>query len=109
MLAKVLANINSLLMPFNYCGINTFADMGVVTMMNGSVSSDENKILMAWLKDKRKEKGHTMRTLSQIIGTPHSFVGKVENQERRLDIVEYIRYCRALDIDPIEGLKKIAQ
>lgn len=78
-------------------------------MMNGSVSSDENKVLMAWLKEKRKEKGHTMRTLSQIIGTPHSFVGKVENQERRLDIIEYVRYCRALEIDPLEGLKIIAQ
>lgn len=76
-------------------------------MMSKSVSSDENKVLMQWLKEKRKEKGHTMRTLSQIIGTPHSFIGKVENQERRLDIVEYVRYCKALEIDPIEGLKKI--
>ncbi|NVK24553.1 MAG: helix-turn-helix transcriptional regulator [Gammaproteobacteria bacterium] len=76
-------------------------------MMSKSVSSDENKLLMQWLKEQRKEKGHTMRTLSQIIGTPHSFIGKVENQERRLDIVEYIRYCKALEVDPIEGLKKV--
>lgn len=76
-------------------------------MMSKSVSSDENKVLMQWLKEQRKEKGHTMRTLSQIIGTPHSFIGKVENQERRLDIVEYIRYCKALEVDPIEGLNKI--
>ncbi len=77
-------------------------------MMNDSVSSEENKILTAWLKQKRKEKGHTMRTLSQIIGTPHSFIGKVENQERRLDIIEYVRYCKALDVDPLEGVAKIA-
>ena len=77
-------------------------------MMSDSVSSEENKALTAWLKNKRKEKGHTMRTLSQLIGTPHSFVGKVENQERRLDIVEYVRYCNALDIDPVEGLRLIA-
>jgi transcriptional regulator with XRE-family HTH domain len=77
-------------------------------MMNDSVSSNENKVLMAWLKDKRREKGHTMRTLSQIIGTPHSFIGKVENQERRLDIIEYVRYCNALEIDPLEGISKIA-
>lgn len=75
--------------------------------MSKSVSSDENIVLTAWLKAKRKEKGHTMRTLSQIIGTPHSFVGKVENQERRLDIVEYVRYCTALEVDPVEGLKQI--
>ena len=76
-------------------------------MINKSVSSDENKILMQWLKQQRKEKGHTMRTLSQLLGTPHSFIGKVENQERRLDIVEYVRYCKVLEVDPIEGLRKI--
>jgi len=76
-------------------------------MINKSVSSDENKVLMQWLKQQRKDKGHTMRTLSQLLGTPHSFIGKVENQERRLDIVEYVRYCNALEVDPLEGLKKI--
>lgn len=64
---------------------------------------------MAWLKEKRKEKGHTMRTLSQIINTPHSFIGKVENQERRLDVIEYVRYCKALEVDPIEGLKQVLE
>jgi transcriptional regulator with XRE-family HTH domain len=78
-------------------------------MMSKSVSSDDNKKLMAWLKEKRKEKGHTMRTLSQIINTPHSFIGKVENQERRLDVIEYVRYCKALEVDPIEGLKQVLE
>lgn len=78
-------------------------------MMSRSVSSDENKKLTQWLKAKRKEKGHTMRTLSQIIKTPHSFIGKVENQERRLDVIEFIRYCQALEIDPVEGLKQVLE
>ena len=78
-------------------------------MMSKSVSSDENKKLMQWLKAKRIEKGHTMRTLSQIINTPHSFIGKVENQERRLDIIEYLRYCEALEVDPLEGLKLVLE
>jgi hypothetical protein len=48
-----------------------------------------------------------MRSLAQVIGTPHSFIGKIEHQERRLDVVEYTRYCNALDIDPNEGIKMI--
>ncbi|WP_199610956.1 helix-turn-helix domain-containing protein [Flocculibacter collagenilyticus] len=76
-------------------------------MMSKTVSSEENGILTQWLKDKRQEKGHTMRSLAEILGTPHSFVGKIENQERRLDVVEFIRYCNALEIDPIEGLSKV--
>jgi transcriptional regulator with XRE-family HTH domain len=73
-------------------------------MMGKTVASDENIKLTAWLKAKRKEKGHTMRSLAQVIGTPHSFIGKIEHQERRLDIVEFVRYCTALEINPKEGL-----
>ena len=73
-------------------------------MMGKTVASEENSRLTQWLKTKRQEKGHTMRSLAQVLGTPHSFIGKIENQERRLDVVEFIRYCQALEIDPNEGL-----
>ena len=73
-------------------------------MMGKTVSSEENSRLTSWLKEKRQEKGHTMRSLAQIIGTPHSFIGKIENQERRLDVVEFVRYCEALGVSPAEGL-----
>ena len=76
-------------------------------MMGKTVASDENVKLTSWLKDKRKEKGHTMRSLAQVIGTPHSFIGKIEHQERRLDVVEFVRYCNALEIDPNEGIQMI--
>lgn len=72
-----------------------------------SVISDENKRLCSWLKQQRQLKKHTMRSLSEILGTPHSFIGKVENQERRLDVVEFVRYCQALEVDPAEGLKQL--
>ncbi len=53
-------------------------------MMGKTVSSEENAKLTKWLKSKRHDKGHTMRSLAQLLGTPHSFIGKIENQERRL-------------------------
>ena len=73
-------------------------------MMGKTVSSKENGKLTKWLKTKRHEKGHTMRSLAQVLGTPHSFIGKIENQERRLDVIEFLRYCEALEVDPHEGL-----
>lgn len=73
-----------------------------------SVQSKSNKELTSWLKQMRQEQGHTMRSLSEILGTPHSYIGKVENQERRLDVVEYIEYCTALKVDPVVGLKLAA-
>jgi len=73
-----------------------------------SVQSQGNKVLTSWLKEQRQEQGHTMRSLSEILGTPHSYIGKVENQERRLDVVEYLEYCTALKVDPVAGLKLAA-
>lgn len=78
-------------------------------MMGKTVASEENIKLTTWLKEKRKEKGHTMRSLAQLIGTPHSFIGKIEHQERRLDVVEFMRYCHALEVDPGEAIKLISK
>ena len=49
--------------------------------------------------------GLSMRELGEIISKPHSFVGKIESGERRLDVFEYVQYCEALSLDPAEGLK----
>jgi len=73
-----------------------------------SLPSDDNQLLVDWLKEKRVEQGHTMRTLSDLLCTPHSLVGKIENQERKMDVVEYVRYCAALDVDPTEGIKLLS-
>nr|WP_157369108.1 helix-turn-helix transcriptional regulator [Algicola sagamiensis] len=72
-----------------------------------TVKADENRRLTSWLKSKRKERGHTMRSLAEKLGMQHSFIGKVEKQERRLDVVEFIRYCNALEIDPMEGVRQL--
>lgn len=74
-----------------------------------SVKSLPNKLLTAFLKRQRQEKGETMRSLSEKIGTPHSFIGKVENQERRLDVVEFATYCRELGVCPHKALDVVLE
>lgn len=73
--------------------------------MKKTIHSDENRILVNWLKEQRIDQGLTMRDLSTKLGLPHSFIGKVEQGERRLDVVEYIQYCQALNIRPETGLE----
>ncbi len=66
-----------------------------------------NSKLAKYLKSLRKEKNYTMRPLSEIIGKPHSFVGKMEMSDRRLDVGEFIHYCKALDKDPREAFGEL--
>lgn len=46
-----------------------------------------------------------MRDLGEMINEPHSFVQKVEANQRKLDLFQYVKYCEALGIDPAKTLK----
>lgn len=61
-------------------------------------------MLISWLKDAREAQGLTMRELAQKLEVPHSFIGKVEQCERRIDVIEYMAYCRALELSPVDGI-----
>ena len=69
-----------------------------------SIHSKQYQMLISWLKDARKAQGLTMRDLAKKLEVPHSFVGKVEQCERRIDVIEYMAYCRALGLSPIDGI-----
>lgn len=72
-----------------------------------SVHSNEHCWLRERFLNRRNELGLTQRSLGDKLGVVHSFVGKVETGDRRLDIFEFIEYCKGLDLDPIEVLKEI--
>jgi transcriptional regulator with XRE-family HTH domain len=69
-----------------------------------TIHTSEYKKLLAWLRERRKEKGLTMRIVAQVLKIPHSWVGKVEIGERRLDIAEYVKLCRVMGADPHVGM-----
>ena len=71
---------------------------------SGSVKSTANQQLMTWFRMKRLEQGLTMRELGNRLHIPHSYISKIEHCERRLDVVEFVRYCRALEVDPRDAL-----
>ena len=76
--------------------------------MTLSINSKDAETLLAWLKDQRQSRGMSMRELGDLLGVPHSFVQKVESGERRLDVVEYVWYCKALGISPMDGIRKVS-
>lgn len=72
-----------------------------------SINSPDNLKLIAWLKKQRTVQNLTMRNLADKLCVPHSFIGKVEQGERRLDVIEFIQYCEALNVSPLEGIRII--
>jgi len=75
--------------------------------MDKTIYSEEYGNLLKWLKARRKDKGFTMRQLATRLDVHHSWIGRVELGERRLDVMEFVHYCKALEADPIEGLKRL--
>jgi transcriptional regulator with XRE-family HTH domain len=59
------------------------------------------------LKAIRAEQKLSMRIAAQKIGVKHSFIGKIECCDRRLDIGEFIHYYEAMDNTPSDALLEI--
>ena len=53
------------------------------------------------LADARRAKGVTQVELAKKLGRPQSFISKVEQGERRLDVIEFLEVARALKVDPL--------
>lgn len=65
--------------------------------------------LRAWMKQKREESGLSLRAVAEILGRHHSVVGKLEQDRRKVEILEFVAYCQAIGADPHEGLDIIIQ
>jgi len=72
--------------------------------MKPSAYSPRYDNLRAWLKSQREEQGLSLRAVSEKLEIHHSIIGKLEQNRRRIDIMEFVEYCRVLGVDPHEGL-----
>lgn len=67
------------------------------------------KLLIERLKAARAQSGLTQIDVAKKLGTTQSFVSKVENGERRLDVVEMLRLADLYKIDTNNLLKDISK
>lgn len=72
-----------------------------------SIHSVEHTKLRQLLIRRRLDLELSQRALADRMGVIHSFVGKVETGDRRLDVFEFIDYCRALDWNAAEILMEL--
>ncbi|ATI38454.1 transcriptional regulator [Acinetobacter baumannii] len=64
-------------------------------------------ILQQWLTEQRQAKNLSLEQLADRLNRPFSYVQDVESGQYQLDVVEYLFYCKALDINPNQGLERI--
>lgn len=75
--------------------------------MKKTIYSQSSQVLTAYLRDSRKSAGLTIRQLAEKMDVHHSIIGKIETGERRLDVIEFIEYCRILGLEPNEIINKL--
>ena len=68
--------------------------------MEKTIYSANQSKLTAILIELRKEAGLTQRQLARLLKREHSFIGRIELGERRLDVIEFWEYCRICGSDP---------
>lgn len=64
-------------------------------------------ILQQWLTEQRQAKNLSLEQLADRLNKPFSYVQDIESGQYQLDVVEYLFYCKALDINPNQGLELI--
>ncbi|CAQ86363.1 conserved hypothetical protein [Photorhabdus asymbiotica] len=64
-----------------------------------SIYSYEYQLVIKALRKARIEKGITQKSLAQALDRPQSFIAKIENGERRLDVVEFVHIAHLLSVD----------
>lgn len=75
--------------------------------MKTSSYSPHYDLLRAWMRQKREESGLSLRAVAEILERHHSVIGKLEQDRRKIEILEFVAYCQAIGADPHEGLDLI--
>lgn len=77
--------------------------------MKSSPYSPHYEKLQAWLKEQRRKSGYSQREASEILNRHHSIVGKIEQCRKKIELLEFVKYCEVLGADPQEGLALLIQ
>lgn len=77
--------------------------------MPKSVFTDAYAAVVEYLVELRKTQGVSQVELASRLGKTQQFVSLVERKDRRLDIVEFLVWVRALEADTEKALLEVAQ
>jgi ribosome-binding protein aMBF1 (putative translation factor) len=79
------------------------------TPLRKTLRGKGHQALIQILVEAREKTGMTQRDLAARIKRPHSFVGRMEAGERRVDVIEFIEIARVLGADPRELFGRLVE
>lgn len=79
------------------------------TTLRKTLRSRGHRALIEVLVNTRDQAGLTQRDLAERLKRPHSFIGRIEAGERRVDVVEFIEIARVLGVDPKQLFAKLVE
>ena len=77
--------------------------------MSKQLRGVRHKRMMAALVEIREKAGVSQRELARRLDRAHSYVGRIETGDRRLDLPEFIEWCELLEADPVEVFQRIVR
>ena len=89
---------------FNSC---TLRQMYYNSKMKKAIYSEPNQVLCEWLRSCRKKRGLTVRELAKRLETSHPKIVRVENGEQMLNLVQFVEWVVALQVNPHEVIDKL--
>ena len=77
--------------------------------MAKTIFTGANLAVVQVVRQARVNAGLTRRQLAERIGRDQSHISIIENSQRRLDVVEFIRIARALGRDPVDLFTEVVR
>ncbi|MDP8163294.1 helix-turn-helix transcriptional regulator [Pasteurella skyensis] len=71
-----------------------------------TIYKEKYQKIIQYLISTRKKKGITQQQIANKLDKPQSYIAKIERCERKLDILEFIELCEAMNTSPITILQE---
>lgn len=73
--------------------------------MPRSLGTREHEALRLFLIEKRKQSGMTQGDVAAAMQMHQPHISLIERGERRVDVVELLRFAQVLHFDPLDAIK----
>jgi transcriptional regulator with XRE-family HTH domain len=75
--------------------------------MTRSTHNPAYVVFLSLLRSERKAKGVSQVQLAETLGNRQTFISKIENGERRLDVVELLEYLEGVGADASDFVTRL--